>query len=283
MQLNVKNYCEIETSKFILRSCLGWLFEHPNVPEEYYSLQIVKDSPQEFPIMSSLENPKQICIQRELTVNSFNQLLEQILGAACPFLADFRVSVMPSKISKTVSRSGRFRHITTKYSGDSTIASKSKVVNVKAKLCDAFLQSQSLSVRKTVEFAIDRVFSAVVKDFQRQFLLKMRNQAKMEVDELQEEQLEQLSKKMYSIYNDALAKLHVKWDASVEQNARKRAENLFESLLPEETLDDVKRTLIELTVERILVKLNDWKVANISTIGKYILSSFSQFLLSISQ
>jgi hypothetical protein len=44
---------------------------------------------------------------------------------------------------------------------------------------------------------------------------------------------------------------------------------LFESLMPEEMLKEVKGILVELTVERILGRLADWKVANISTIGEY--------------
>jgi codanin-1 len=178
---------------------------------------------------------------------------------------------MPARISKTVSRSGRFRHITTKFSGDSAIAGKAKLGSVKGRLLEAFLQAQSLSVRKTVEFAIERVFSAVVKDFQRQSLLKQRNETKLLVDRLEanEAEAELLCKKLYSIYNDALRELHVMWDKSVGRNARKRAEMLFESLMPEEMLKEVKGTLVELTVERILGRLADWKVANISSIGEY--------------
>lgn len=283
MQLNSmghSNMCVMETSKFIIRSCLGWLFEHPNVPEEYYNYQSVKASLQEsFEILPMPQNESEevtlFSEPKELTVNSFNFLLEQILNAACPFLADFRVSVMPSKFTKSVSRSGRYRHITTKYTGDTVIATKNKAIDTKSKLVDAFLQSQSLSVRKSVEFVIERVLSAFIKDFQMEHLMDVRMSAKEQVDSLNaNEDLDSLVKKVYKIYNESLKSLHTKWDSSVDSNIRKRAETAFDALLPKETLDDVKRTLIDLTLERIYAKLNDWRVANLSSIGKHFLILF---------
>lgn len=137
------------TSKFIIRACLGWLFEHPNIPEEYLGyrqerrsllsvdeklqnykkieLLIEKTTAEEMEINKALVLTKVdeqsggvlkceikpakdvpheplALFKTDATTNKserllLNPLLENILNAACPFLADFRVSMMPSKVS----------------------------------------------------------------------------------------------------------------------------------------------------------------------------------------
>lgn len=248
------------TSKFIIRSCLGWLFEHPNIPEEYFSFQ-KEINLKEFKDSKDQSTDKMLLQQ-------LDPFLESILDAACPFLADFRVAVMPSKIAKTVSRTGRYRHITTKYSGDSTVSSKSRVLDNHQKLVDAFLQSQSLSVRKTVEFVIERVASAAIKDFQVKHLLDIRKVAKDKAESLKIDDFEKLLKKMYEIYQEALEKLGKNWDVDVPDNVKRRVRDSFEALLPCETMDEVKKALINLTVEKTMFKANDWRLSNILTIGE---------------
>lgn len=223
-----------QTSVFIIRSCLGWLFDQPNVPNEYYSYRQnrkqLKAIIQAHPSIASAElTSVEIFVPKELSpffsgkhqvflnttskqndatiitgtlekfnigqnaltddlhlqtmheFDRFNQknsdnpkfdpLLETVLQAACPFLADFRVSIMPRRNSKTVSRTGRYRHITPKICEPSTINAKTPQTpqpnedDAQVKLVEAFLHSQTLSVRRTVEFVQERVYSAVVKDF----------------------------------------------------------------------------------------------------------------------
>lgn len=245
--------CVMATSKFIIRVCLGWLFEHPEIPEEYYNynnakLPIKADENSEIPSNDQQLNPH----------------LENVLNAACPFLADFRVSMMPQRMTKAVSRTGRYRHITTKFQ-DKTVQ-QVKVQDNRERLIEAFLASQTLSVRKIVDFTIDRVTSAVVKDFQVKHLLPVRKEAKAEVEGVSTNDIEILIKKMIGIYQENLQKIQNKWIEEVTGNCKRRIEGAFDSLLPIETLDDVKKTLINITFEKTSEKLNDWKAGNIATI-----------------
>ena len=271
MQMNnietYQKYCVMPTSKFIIRTCLGWLFEHPNIPEEYYNYQSSKIDPMAVDLVMKKSKRKSVEPRNDMV--PLNPLLESILDAACPFLADFRVSVMPSKFTKTVSRTGRYRHITTKYIDTSKLQNKSKVQDNHQKLVEAFLQSQSLSVKKTVDFIIERVTSAVVKDFQVKHLLGIRKQAKLEIEQLKSIDLETLTKNMFAIYNNSLEQLQVKWNEEFEVNTRNRVQESFDALLPFETLDAVKKTLIELTIEKTHDKMNEWRVTNISTLALF--------------
>lgn len=104
--------CVMPQSKFIIRTCLGWLFEHPAIPEDYYTFNMratigaafVDDENED-------EDMRMNCVGNDAELNSH---LESLIHSACPFLADFRVAMMPQRITKAVSRTGRYRHITTK-------------------------------------------------------------------------------------------------------------------------------------------------------------------------
>ncbi|XP_058447021.1 protein disks lost [Malaya genurostris] len=294
------------TSKFIIRACLGWLFEHPNIPEEYYSYRqerrsllstdeglhnykkitvlvdngISEDLETSPLILTKIDGRSQgtmSCEMRPLRKQisesgflkndliapkvSLNPLLESILNAACPFLADFRVSMMPSKLEKTVSRSGRYRHITTKYSGATTVVGSSQkpTTNDQHKLLEAFLRSQSLSVRRTVEFVIERTSSAAIKDFQITHLLPRRKQTSEQIAALQTESISHATKEIYVICSAALAEINASWDSHVPPMLARRIQEAFDALLPSETLEPVKRTCINLALERCLVKINEWR------------------------
>lgn len=245
------------TSKFIIRTCLGWLFENPDIPEEYSNYRNFKPTPIELELTKDSHETAQL-----------NPHLENILNASCPFLADFRVSMMPQRTTKAVSRTGRYRHITTKFQ-DKSCVQKTKVQDSRERLVEAFMASQSLSVRKIVDFAIDRVSSAVVKDFQVKHLIATRKQAKTEVEQLESSSstsIETLMKKIIEVYQHHLERLQEQWNEDVKTNCMKRIQGTFESLLPIETLEDVKKTLINITFEKTDEKLLDWCSTNIASI-----------------
>lgn len=260
MQVNVVSergtLCMMPTSKFIIRACLGWLFEHPDIPEDYYNLNNAK--------ITGDEDVGTVDTARD--DHQLNPHLEGVLNAACPFLADFRVSVMPQRMTKSVSRTGRYRHITTKFQ-DKTIVQKTRVQDSKERLIEAFLASQTISVRRIVEFTIDRVTSAVVKDFQVKNLLPIRKDAKSDVETLSgQKSLEDVVKKMIEIFQDRLKLLKQQWTDEAHKNAQSRIQQTLDALLPIETLSDVKKTLFNITFERTCQKLEEWRSSNMSTI-----------------
>lgn len=135
------------------------------------------------------------------------------------------------------------------------------------------MASQSLSMRKIVDFTIDRVTSAVIKDFQVRHLLTTRKEARSVVEQSltslsatssSSYDIEMLKRKMREIFHLHLERLHNQWDDDVLVNCRKRIEGTFHSLLPIECLNDVKKTLINIACEKTSVKLQYWRATNIS-------------------
>lgn len=281
-----------QTSLFIIRSCLGWLFDQPNVPNEYYSYR--QNRKQSKAIMQTAQStavgptewtsveilvPKELstlfagehkiffntsCKQsdtsaamlgtleklniepnkfthelqltaamanrndhKNLSLPKYDPLLESVLQAACPFLADFRVSIMPRRNSKTVSRTGRYRHITPKICESPANAKAPQVSQLsendaQAKLIEAFLHSQSLSVRRTVELVQDRVYSAVVKDFQVEILLPFKKNIIESVDRIQLKDSNAILNELYRIYSEGEKELLSKWQDFVTAAALQR-------------------------------------------------------------
>lgn len=135
-------------------------------------------------------------------------------------------------------------------------------------------------MRKIVDFTIDRVTSAVIKDFQVRHLLTTRKEARSVVEQSltslyssssssssslsHDVIVEMLKRKMREIFHLHLERLHNLWYDDVLVNCRKRIEGTFESLLPIETLNDVKKTLINIACEKTNVKLQYWRATNIN-------------------
>lgn len=249
--------CVMPQSKFIIRTCLGWLFEHPAIPEDYFNSNM----------MINLNVTSAQCIKSISKIAELNPHLENAIHSSCPFLADFRVSMMPQRMTKAVSRTGRYRHITTKIQDKASVSN----TNVKAqgnheRLIEAFLASQSLSVRKIVDFTIDRVTSAVIKDFQVRHLLSIRKEARsaVEMDVSTMKNIDALKKRMREVFYEHYERLLNQWNVDILSNCRKRIEASFDALLPIETLNDVKKTLINITIEKTNVKLQHWLTTNIT-------------------
>lgn len=134
-------------------------------------------------------------------------------------------------------------------------------------------------MRKIVDFTIDRVISAVIKDFQVRHLLTIRKEARSVVEQSLTSiftttaasssstlsyDVEIVKRKMREIFHRHLERLYKQWDDDVLLNCRKRIEGTFESLLPIETLNDVKKTLINIACEKTNVKLQYWRATNIN-------------------
>uniref|UniRef100_A0A182JE33 Codanin-1_C domain-containing protein n=1 Tax=Anopheles atroparvus TaxID=41427 RepID=A0A182JE33_ANOAO len=304
----------VPTSKFIVRSCLDWLFDQANVPEEYFSSPRLLDgnpdglvhveqlAMQRFGVSEQLiETSSNVSIvanrRSSKTIEApivFNPLLETVLSAACPFLADFRVSVMPSKVEKVVSRSGRYRHITTRFSGavtpqgtsanESSIMetganvssksgglsghnhSKSGPANAQSRLVEAFLQSQSHSVRRIVEFIVERTTSAVIKDFQMMYLLPEKKAVTDQIVAVRGPNVHRVKQRIYAICNEALSGINGTWESNVPKMLNKRITDSLDALLPEETIVAVSMTCKDIALEKCLQKINEWRQSHMSDI-----------------
>ncbi|KAL5291691.1 CDAN1 family protein [Megaselia abdita] len=299
------------TSNFIILSCLGWLFEQLNLVGDYYVHRQMKNPKtdlnflmdfQEVPIYlphnSNVvkEMEENVLVGSVTKVKTFYQcslvkktfdekevfqssvssspssgLLETILNASCPFLADFRVAIMPKGVAKSLSRTGRYRHITTKIMTEQSTPNvqQQNVQDNKSKLVEAFLHSQSLSVRRTIEFVIERTSSAVIKDFQVKFLLPSKTTAMENIQNINDMDYPSIFKNIKDIFTKSFNIVLEDWNTEVPKMIEERASQALAALLPTETQSVVKQTCLQLVKEKCLLKTTEWRKNNLKDLSFY--------------
>lgn len=268
------------TTKFIIRLCLGWLFDQLGFNDLFYTYRQQRISmPENQNFIKTLlwssfnSNEKHSFSDSELRnfpsrsddCFEFNANLEEILTIACPFLADFRVSIMPSKLSKTVSRSGKYRYITTKLAENNTCTNE-KPTDAQSNLLGEFLQSQSQSTRKTIDYVIERTASAVVKDFQMEHFIPIKEAVIRDVSLITEKKYFGIKKELLIIYKSGLDKINKIWNSQIYEKIKLRTAQALNALLPNETLPLLKDILIKYSIKKSSYKSNEWKQTHCSGI-----------------
>lgn len=257
---------------FITRICLGWLLEsQPALSSGYYSQRSAK----------SLNEASAALVAdclRSLSISYKGQaaaLLEQLLPVACPFLHEFCVSITPSQ--RQVQRSGRFRYITTRLeqlSGSKKLHSShskpeetvdplqtvaaSSSEEKQRKLVDAFLHSQSASMRRLLEFVTERSFKCVVKDAQQIILLPSKAAADALVNGIRSTQQQEVQRELQRIYQQARTQASQQWEEQVPAMLEQRIEQSLMALLPLNTHEVVRRTYSHLIRQQAQPQLQQW-------------------------
>ena len=271
-----------KTSLFIIKLCLGWLFESKQfIAEQYYEFRRIFYGSKSKVVSNELlfvrnELNRHVSVKKITEDNNLNAHLESILPIACPFLAEFRVSIMPAKYGQTknASRSGRYRHITTriaelpstaqvKENSDIQSATQSQPNKIQSTLIQAFLQSQNSSTRNLINFCIERCYKCVVKDGQLKILLPAKSNADNLVNQITSSEYRLVYNNIRTIYNDAYVQAKTNWDDSVDEMLAKRIRNALESLLPAETASVLKRTYFMTINHETKQKVSQWFYANI--------------------
>ncbi|KAM7358206.1 codanin-1 like protein dlt [Cochliomyia hominivorax] len=265
------------TSRFIIKLCLGWLFESKQfIAEQYYNYRAtlngnskILSNELDFIRCKLKHNMLDICNESDDTV--LNPYLESLLPIACPFLAEFRVSIMPAKYAQTknASRTGRYRHITTriaelpKTEEGNAVNNKQDIKNVQNSLIQAFLKSQNASTLQMIKFCTERCYKSVVKDGQHKILLPAKANADNLVNQITSYNYHTVYNAITTIYNGAYDQVKTEWNDSIPKMLSKRINNALESLLPEETSLVLKRTYFMIIEKEGEAKITQWFYSNI--------------------
>ncbi|XP_075159429.1 codanin-1 like protein dlt [Haematobia irritans] len=269
------------TSKFIVTACLGWLFDSQQfLIEQYYQFRSMSqgngnDLP---PLLVYIKNKLQKSADDDVGEAGkssqelkLNPLLESLLPVACPFLAEFRVSIMPAKYAQTkyASRSGRYRHITTRLAelsptptpkdGEGLLDSPANNARaLQKKLIQAFQNSQNSSTRQVINFCVERTYKCVIKDGQLKILLTIKSQADSQVNKITSSDYRTVYGEIKEIYSTARRNAIAKWNEDIPRMLDTRIRNSLDSLLPEETPEILKETYIMIIKKDTLHKICQW-------------------------
>ncbi|CAH1977790.1 unnamed protein product [Acanthoscelides obtectus] len=136
---------DFDYNSILMKSCLGWLFELPQFPDlEYFHFCV-----------SNYEN--QNSQHGSSGVDDINIIDQDILYAFCPYLDEIK-KLLTSTSSKS--------NVTVKHITPVTAVQSFEQVHKKKfeqQLEDSFLNTQPVSMRKTIEFVSERIASACIK------------------------------------------------------------------------------------------------------------------------
>ncbi|GLG95539.1 Protein disks lost [Gryllus bimaculatus] len=154
---------------FMLKVCLGWLFERPQLPEDIFYTWWIKES-QSSELAVNSENSRSIVA----SIDELDFIEWDTLMILCPNLEAIKWLLMSD------SNSGRSvmppRHITpVLVAGEQTLPSSSR--NLELQLEENFLEGQPSSIRKTIEFVSERIASSCVKYICSQPLTEVKQKA----------------------------------------------------------------------------------------------------------
>ncbi|CAD7002781.1 unnamed protein product [Ceratitis capitata] len=287
------------TTIFILRCCLGWLLDKKPIIAEKYFIYRATQKPMSKDNNHECQTEQQTLIvdlimarQKEDYAGSsnnvvvmsnnknlhhekaLNPILESLLTVACPFLAEFRVAIMPSKYAtkKYVSRTGRYRHITTRIAESQPSAANSPAHRAhkpnsnalnsqkmqQNKIIDAFLQSQNASMRRLIEFISDRVYKSAVKDGQHKFILPAKSNADKLVNEIKTSNVDEVFKNLTNIYENAYEVACSQWELNIPKLVDERITMALSALLPTETTPIVQTIYSQLIRQNAMKRIQQW-------------------------
>lgn len=206
---------------------------------------------------------------KNANIPKFDPLLEAVLQAACPFLVDFRVSIMPQRSAKTISRTVRphiLKICDSSTNTKTTQTMQSNENNAQTKLIEVFLRSQDVPVKQCVEFAQERTYSYVIDHFQMKTLTPFKQSISESIDKIQSKELDAIRNELYSIYTNGEKELLEKWKKTVNEETLRRVKHLLEGSLPLKTADSCKLVCINIAVQQALTRINTWRSRNLNGI-----------------
>ncbi|XP_013143533.1 PREDICTED: codanin-1 [Papilio polytes] len=230
-----------------LKSILGWLFDLPHFPQEFFYESITCN----------------VSVASENAIDYYDLIDESILFELCPILKDVNVLLSTCKVSHDQKDMGSFRHITpVSLSLNMEDRMRNKEKELQARLEEEFLKTQPSSSRRVLELVMERVTSGAVKEVAAQLLAQRRATARDSACALvnNTEDSGTLLKSLEALYNSELQQLRGEALSVGTASIKRRAGAALAALLPA-----APSPLLSLAVKGCVNRLNKWLNDNWST------------------
>ncbi|CAG9858165.1 unnamed protein product [Phyllotreta striolata] len=224
----------------LVRFCLGWLFELPHFPNTDYGL---------FRDKFAVDRKGSLRAKKPSVVD------ECILFTCCPHLEDMKKMLVSN------------RGVTVKHITPVTAVESSEMISKKRceqQLEEAFFNNQPESVKKTVEFVSERVSSTCIKHICNTIVPSCKKTAFNEFRDFVNSQLtygtsmDVVKIKTRHLAHEKLAALQSKCKEELSIMLGDRIPKSFDSLLPVDSLPQVKLTCVSITTKNCKERIHKW-------------------------
>ncbi|KAF2904562.1 hypothetical protein ILUMI_01609 [Ignelater luminosus] len=140
---------------FLVKLCLGWLFELPHFPEDSYYKFLSQKL-----LLSKLTKVQINNSSETIFLDELDLVDQNALYICCPYLQDIK-KILSDSINTLNNPNVTIKHITPLTAVESPTDLSNR--RIQLQLEEAFFNGQPVSIRKTVEFISERVASSCVK------------------------------------------------------------------------------------------------------------------------
>lgn len=255
----------------LIKFSLGWLFELPNFPTDFYfTWQSSHSEEKLLTLCKSEEEKMQISIvnnKNDITLDRLDIIDERVLYSCCPFLMEFKI-LLTGNSQSTGNKTNR--HITPVSSQLPNAADSTNAKNLELQLEEAFFNGQPASTRKTIEFVSERVASTCVKYIFNNLLTTAQenclNKLRQKMIEKHRKMLENtpnglktlMLKEMNNLGASITKEVKEKIEKEIPAMCKTRISQSIDSLLAVDTLLTVKETCIQITIRMAQDRIAQW-------------------------
>ncbi|XP_017786758.1 PREDICTED: codanin-1 [Nicrophorus vespilloides] len=245
-------------SGLLVRLCLGWLFELNHFPSEFYYVWCTR-------------NEKNLLQKVQAGLDSTDVVCNDALYICCPYLCEFKRLLQNTSTGKSTIT---VKHITPVTAMESPAQVSQK--KIKLQLEEAFLNTQPVSMRKTVEFVSERVASACVKTVCNVIIPKYKEIAMEELKELlintrpengqfeSKEFLAETKVKCDVLLQSKLKDLLFTCNEEINKQIEAKVKNSVCLLLADEELKQTKSVSSSIAIRMCRNRVQQWVIAHLN-------------------
>ncbi|XP_063105626.1 codanin-1 isoform X1 [Cavia porcellus] len=244
-------------NKLLLLAVLGWLFQIPTVPEDFFFLEECQVDAFEVDTAAS-----------EHGLDSVPVVDQQLLYTCCPYIGELR-KLLASWVSGSSGRSGGFvRKITPTTTTSLGAQLPPSSQGLQAQLAQAFFHNQPPSLRRTVEFVAERIGSNCVKHIKATLVADLVRQAESLLQEYRVAQGQEGGDpaQLLEILCSQLCPSGAHALAQGREFCQRKSPGAVRALLPEETPAAVLSSAESIAVGLATEKACAWLSANITAL-----------------
>ncbi|XP_013367892.1 PREDICTED: codanin-1 isoform X2 [Chinchilla lanigera] len=244
-------------NKLLLLAVLGWLFQIPTVPEDFFFLEECQVDALEVDTATS-----------ERGLDSVPVVDQQLLYTCCPYIGELR-KLLASWVSGSSGRSGGFvRKITPTTTTGLGAQLPPSSQGLQAQLAQAFFHNQPPSLRRTVEFVAERIGSNCVKHIKATLVADLVRQAESLLQEQRVTQGQEVGDpaQLLEILYSQLCPHGAQALTQGREFCQRKSPGAVRALLPEETPAAVLSSAESIAVGLATEKACAWLSANITAL-----------------
>ncbi|XP_068691714.1 codanin-1-like [Montipora foliosa] len=258
-ELDVYPKAELNHSKLLLISCLGWLFEIPVIPASFF-FKSLSEHNISVDYQCGIKHSDQ-----KMNLDCSGLVDQDILYSCCPYLGEIR-SLLVEAAAGLYGRTGPVKKITP-VSADEPSRISSSQKQLQLQLEENFFRIQPDFVKRLSDFTVERLCSNIISHIKGSIIPSVLDKGSQRIQEFLEVEFSnnvKIDQAKGKCRPDVLKIIHAVTDDGVKialetmEKSKTKICNVFENLCPEDMNLKVISTAANITTRLVKDKITDW-------------------------